>query len=144
MKNVKHVLLAEDNQDEYVQFIRTINTIDPGIEVMRVDNGYNLLSMLQTSIQPDAIFLDINMPFKNGLTTLQEVREIANCNHVPVVILSASINDSNIDLAYKLGANYFVKKDYTHTCMEDLFTKVFSSRYFGLNQQPPKSEFLVC
>ena len=137
------VLLAEDENDEYIGFLRAINKQAADVQVMRLDNGYSLLNMLQTAIQPYAIFLDVNMPYKNGLNTLVEIREMERFKNVPVIMFSKPDYITNVDLAYEFGANFFIKKCVSEEKLSAIISRIFSSSYFQEGKQPPRSEFLI-
>jgi len=59
---------------------------------------------------PDLVFLDLNMPRKDGRETLEEIKQNPELRHIPIVILTTS--DSNVDVvkSYATGANCYVKK----------------------------------
>lgn len=142
-QTIRLVLLAEDDNDEYVGFLRAVNKQQGALQVMRLNDGYSLLNMLQTAIDPYAIFLDVNLPYKNGLSTLQEVRQMERFKHVPVVMFSKSNYPANVDLAFEFGATYFIRKSFEKLPLENILSQVFSSNYFIEGKQPPKEEFVI-
>lgn len=60
--------------------------------------------------RPDVVFLDLNMPRKNGFETLKEIRADPDLTDLPVVILTTSNADRDVLESYKLHANCFVSK----------------------------------
>ncbi len=76
--------MAEDDKDHYTNFVQAINSISNTIEIMRVDNGYALLTMLETNISPDTIFPDITRPYKGDLEILEEINEKAGIKKLPL------------------------------------------------------------
>jgi DNA-binding NarL/FixJ family response regulator len=72
-------------------------------------NSYPILK----NYVPDLLFLDLEMPFKNGLECLLEIRESASLQHLPVVVFSSTTRQSNIQTAYELGAHLFLVKSPT-------------------------------
>ncbi|MDB5191448.1 MAG: hypothetical protein JWQ96_1011 [Segetibacter sp.] len=144
MKNpIRQILLAEDNLHEYNVFIKAVYSLSAAIKVIRVDDGYSLLTMLQTSINPDVIFLDVNMKYKNGLLTLSEIREHNNLTASPIILLSQSDYANNIALAYKLGATYFIRKTGNPEKLAKALQTVFSSPFFSSGAQPPWESFYI-
>jgi CheY-like chemotaxis protein len=99
--------------------------------------------MLQTSISPDAIFLDINMPYKNGLMTLDEIRRMDRFRTVPIIICSKNSYQPNVDIAYELGATFYVQKGVPAEKLEKMLRNIFSSSWFTNRIQPPKEKFQV-
>jgi DNA-binding response OmpR family regulator len=59
---------------------------------------------------PDFVLLDLNLPKINGLQVLQQIRADERLACVPVVILSASGREEDIERSYALGANTYVQK----------------------------------
>lgn len=59
--NIKKILLAEDDDDDFNVFNSAILSISSSVEILRTKNGIMFSSLLETSIKPDVIFLDINM-----------------------------------------------------------------------------------
>lgn len=111
--SIQSILLAEDNNEHYINFLQAVNSISNSIDVMRVINGYDLLTMLETNIQPNVLFLDIDMPYKGGLQILEEMNDKLNSRKIPVIIFSASSYELVARVTYELGAILFVKK-YNH------------------------------
>jgi CheY-like chemotaxis protein len=140
---IKQILLAEDRDDEYSLFVRAVNAISNNIKVMRLDHGYNLLAMLQTDITVDAIFLDINMPYKNGLLTLKEIREMPKFQHIPIVILTSSTYPLTIKQAFQLGATFYANKSWEYKELKNTLSSIFNSSYFQTQTRPPEEEFYL-
>jgi CheY-like chemotaxis protein len=141
MAKIHQVLLAEDDYDEYIQFVKAINSISEDVQVMRLDDGYNTLTMLQTSISPDAIFLDINMPYKNGLMTLDEIRRMERFRTVPIIVCSKNSYPANVEIAYELGATFYLQKGVPAARLESMLRDIFESPFFTQRKQPPKEAF---
>ena len=142
-KHIHTILLAEDNDEHYINFVQAVNNISGSIEVMRVNNGYDLLSMLETNIKPDVIFLDIDMPYKSGLQILEDIQEKIKTQKLPVIILSASAFDLMIKVAHQLGAILFAKKYHRPGDLQQLLATVFSNPYFISCTQAPFEEFVI-
>jgi DNA-binding NarL/FixJ family response regulator len=59
---------------------------------------------------PDLLFLDLEMPYKNGLECLVEIRNNEALKHLPVVVFSSTTRPANIQTAYEMGADLFFIK----------------------------------
>jgi len=59
---------------------------------------------------PDLILLDLNLPKKNGLEALKEIKEDEDLKRIPVVILTISSNEEDLIKAYNLHANSYINK----------------------------------
>lgn len=107
----KLIYLSDDDQDDRELFTEALTEAYIGYKLVTTCNGQELLEELQVNTNlPDVIFLDINMPVKNGIETLKELRRQPRTAHLPVVMYSTSSDTQLIHTAKLLGANfYFVK-----------------------------------
>jgi CheY-like chemotaxis protein len=109
---IQSVLLADDDHDDHYFFRDALQHIRPQIKLNIVNNGVDLLDLL-TNYVPDILFLDLDMPIKNGLECLTEIRGNENTRELPVVVFSSTTRPVNIDTAYDLGADLFFIKPST-------------------------------
>ena len=113
----KVILMAEDDLDDRLLAKDALAECGLGEELYFVDNGEELLDYLlqrgkfnaQTP-QPGLILLDLNMPVKDGREVLQEIKANASLRRIPVVVLTTSRADTDIEQIYLLGANSFITK----------------------------------
>lgn len=108
----KYVLLADDDEDDRLFFkdaledinIKTVvSTVNDGIELMKLLLGLDVLL-------PDIIFLDLNMPRKNGMECLVEIRNNDRLKALIVAIYSTSSAERDIEEMFAKGANVYIKK----------------------------------
>ncbi len=59
---------------------------------------------------PEVLFLDLNMPRKNGTECLTEIKLNEKLKHLPVIIYSTSLHEEIADQLYKTGAHYYIQK----------------------------------
>jgi CheY-like chemotaxis protein len=106
------IFLADDDADDRAMFEEVITEIDPAIRLICAEDGGVLLKMLQSEnvLLPHLIFLDLNMPNKNGKECLDEIRKSEQLKHIPVVIYSTSSSPKDIDDTFEKGANLYVRK----------------------------------
>ncbi len=117
MSTTYTILLAEDDDDDSFLFKEALHEIDATHKVEVAGNGEVLFSKLSSMPLPDIIFLDLNMPKKDGMTALKEIRTRQELNAVPIVIFSTSSDQQHITSAYKNGANLYI-------CKPDTFLKL--------------------
>ena len=106
---IMNIILAEDDVDDQNIFQIALQEIDPAIQTQFVSNGKDLLALLQKT-KPDIVFLDLEMPYKNGLECLIEMRNNPELEKIPVVVFSSTTKPSNIQTAYEMGAHLFFIK----------------------------------
>jgi len=111
-----HVLLVEDNAGDARLTIEALNETSVRTQVSVVQDGIEALAFLRrekghaNSPRPDLILLDLNLPRKDGRTVLVEIRNDPALKLIPVLILTSSRADSDINLSYDHGANCYLLK----------------------------------
>lgn len=108
---IENILLAEDDDDDSDFFQDAVSEIPVKAKVIRVKDGIELMKELQHEESlPDLLFLDINMPRKNGFQCLTEIRESEKHKGLPVIIFSTSSASDIISYMFNAGANGFIIK----------------------------------
>ncbi|MDC7234990.1 MAG: response regulator [Spirochaetales bacterium] len=110
MNNI--VLLIEDNDDDVLVIERGFKKGKIANPIKRVVNGKEALDFLEGNpdVGIDLILLDLNMEVMNGFDFLHMRKKSDRISRIPVVVLTSSHRDEDIDLAYSLGANAYVEK----------------------------------
>ena len=112
------ILLADDDKDDRFFFEKALKELSVRHMLVTVNDGEQLMDYLSKNLKhlPDVIFLDLNMPRKNGFECLTEMKENKKLEHIPVVMFSTSYpRDKNyeanmINMLYKIGAVDFIRK----------------------------------
>jgi CheY-like chemotaxis protein len=113
------ILLAEDDTDDHLLIKDAMEECGWRGELRCVQNGEELMDYLLqrgkysapgSAPRPGLILLDLNMPRKDGREALREIRADATLRRMPIVVLTTSKADADIDRVYELGANSFVTK----------------------------------
>jgi CheY-like chemotaxis protein len=107
----KNIILVDDDSDDRDLFTEALSFIHPLAEIETRRDGEELMEYLaKISQTPDVIFLDLNMPRKNGKECLKEIRETKQFENTPIVIYTTSLNPVDIQDTFNLGANFFMRK----------------------------------
>jgi DNA-binding response OmpR family regulator len=102
------ILIIEDNESS-ADILRLILERE-GYRVEVAVDGYAGEHLIARTPAPDAVLLDVTLPYVDGFQLMQTIRRTAAWKHVPVIMLSGHANGSFIDHALRVGANkYFVK-----------------------------------
>ncbi len=116
MKEVR-VLVAEDNDDHRYLTMRALRDVEGArIHVEGVADGEEALAYVFGQGQyagtelPHVIFLDLRMPKVNGLEVLERLKSHPELSCIPVVVLTSSDREEDVDAAYRLGGNSYVTK----------------------------------
>lgn len=110
---IHRILFIDDDEEDFLLFKETVKGIDPTINVTYVEHGEQDLSKFPW-LEPDLIFLDLNMPRCNGFDVLKRLKA-GELKDVPVVIFTTSRNQLHIDKAYQCGATLYLPKPFTYT-----------------------------
>lgn len=124
----KTILLADDDRDDRDLFAEAMTLVDPAIALIMASDGEELMDLLvKENIRPDLIFLDLNMPRKNGKECLAEIEMHAELSKIPVVIYSTSLNPVDLDETYHMGAESFFRKPNSFEELKQLLQGFFAS-----------------
>jgi CheY-like chemotaxis protein len=107
-----HVLLADDDEDDRLFFKEAIDDIKMKTRVTTLNDGVELMEFLlqPNTVLPDIIFLDLNMPRKNGMQCLEEIRNNNILKELTIAIYSTSGAEKDIEETFVKGANVYIKK----------------------------------
>jgi len=111
-----NVLIVEDNGPEQVIMKEAFKEAGVGHDLYMVKDGIEALEFLNAkgdfhgAPKPDLIILDLNMPRKNGLEVLIDIKNNPKWEHIPILIFSNSEFAKDICKCYSLGANAYLTK----------------------------------
>jgi CheY-like chemotaxis protein len=135
-----NILLADDDEDDRLLFSDAISEVKVKTKLHMVHDGEQLMNYLQSMLSnlPDFLFLDINMPKKNGIECLEEIRADKNLKHLPVAIYSTSNAEKDIEETFVKGANVYIRKPNNFNelkrIMKDVITTNWQFHTTGLNK----------
>ncbi len=112
MNSPLKIVFADDDKDDHFIFAKALEDISIRTSLICINNGEKLMQYLSEQMHqlPDVIFLDLNMPRKNGSECLTEIKNNKNFKHIPFIIYSTSFHTDILDLLYKYGAFYCIRK----------------------------------
>jgi CheY-like chemotaxis protein len=145
MRNVQ-ILLADDDEDDRFFFLEALTDAAIPAELLTVEDGIQLmdyLSGIENPPPPDIIFLDINMPLKNGKTCLREIRDNQKFNEVPIVMFTTSSHQKDIDDTFTGGANRYILKSEFFEHEVQMLQKLFSPGWAKHIAKPSKENFIL-
>lgn len=139
------IILADDDKDDCLLFSEAIDEINISVHLTMVSNGCDLMKNLTNEFTdlPDALFLDLNMPKKNGMECLAEIKSEPKLKHLPVIIFSTSYDPRIAKQLYETGAKYYVRKPSDFSTLKKLIHKVLSQIKDAPLARIPQQEFLL-
>lgn len=113
----RRILLIEDNPSDVLFIREALAETGTELHLDVVGDGEKGLEFLRNegTDLPDLVIVDINLPRLEGLEVLEEIRHDPNLRRLPVIVLSTSDLDRDIDRAYDLHANAYVVKRHDYT-----------------------------
>jgi len=109
-------MMADDDGEDVDLFKDVLSDLAMDVHLQVAANGIELMKMLEvTEVFPELIFLDLNMPLKNGMICLQEIKANPLWKNIKVIILSTSSHQDQIKAAYDKGADFFLTKSASYT-----------------------------
>ena len=139
-----NVLLADDDQDDRFFFQKALDILEFPSYLKTVRDGEQLMNYLDeySDSLPDVLFLDLNMPRKNGSECLKEIKANNKLKALPVVIYSTSLNETIADVLYSQGAHYYIQKcDLAElkTLLRKVLTEMIKTNFV----RPAREEFVI-
>ena len=134
------ILIVEDDDTHYELMMASIEASDLELATFRVATGEEAIEALRDRArnapaeQFRCVMLDLHLPGMSGHDVLREIRLDAELRHLPVVILSTSIGETDRLQAYELGANSYVKKPMDFAQFQVAVQSVY--RYWSVHNLP--------
>src|SRR2546428_1608440 len=104
------VLVVDDDEDN-VRILSTI-LLGRGYEVRRARDGRSALESVQQQ-RPDLILLDVMMPGMDGMQVLDHLKLDPKSASIPVIMVTARVQDEDVLAGYQSGAEYYVTKPFS-------------------------------
>jgi CheY-like chemotaxis protein len=144
-QNQLKVLLADDDKDDCLFFKEAIEGVIPNENFTAVHDGEQLMQWLEnkTNQLPDILFLDLNMPRKNGFECLAEIKQNKKLHMLPVVIFSTSFEQEVVSLLYVNGATYFIRKPSEFSQFKKIILHTLSLMLQKNILQPKREDFVL-
>ena len=107
-----NILLADDDIDDCEFFKDALEALPQTTSLTTVHNGDELMNYFAENSErlPHVLFLDINMPRKNGFECLAEIKSIDYLKDLPVVMYSTAGSKDNINVLFNTGADVYIRK----------------------------------
>ncbi|GAA4766905.1 MULTISPECIES: response regulator [Flavobacterium] len=144
-KEYIHIILADDDEDDRLFFTDAFSELKISTKVQTYNDGVELMNYLNEDdvVLPNVLFLDLNMPRKNGIECLQEIKSNDKFKDIAIAIYSTSSSEEHIEETFVLGANVYIKKPNDFNTLKKFLSDVITINWqyhtSGLN----KDNFLL-
>ena len=138
----KLILLIEDDPNDILLFEKAVRKCDLEVKIVVLRDGEEAIAYLSGNGKskdhptPDLILLDLKLPRKSGFELLEWIKNHSPLQTTPVIILSSSKQDQDLNTAYKLGANSFLVKPTAFTALYEMVKDL--GCYWLVHNQSPK------
>ena len=138
------ILLAEDDKDDRFLFGKALKELSFSVKLTTVTNGESLMEYLHKHKWnlPDILFLDINMPRKNGIDCLKEIKNDIRLEKMSVVIFSTGYDEKAANDLYNMGAHLYIRKP-KFAELEKFLGETITLLAAKKFARPKKEQFLV-
>ena len=140
-----NLFLADDDKDDCLFFKDALEELPISAELTTVHNGEQLMRLLTERIGelPHVLFLDLNMPRKNGFECLSEIKLDENLKKLPVIIFSTSFEQDVVNLLYKKGGQYYIRKPAEFSQLKKVIHEALILIAQGNVSQPLREDFVI-
>ncbi len=144
-EKVLQLLLADDDETDRELFEEALKAVPHDAILYKTTNGEQLMDyLLRDGMSiPDALFLDINMPRKNGIECLAEIKDDATLRHIPVFIVSTSLDPDVVKRVYEYGACGYVRKPGSFKTLIATIGHACDLVVSGACDKPPFEQFVL-
>ena len=125
-KHSIRILIADDDEEDRMLTEEALEENQLSDQLYFVEDGAEAMDYLQHKGKytdkkayplPELILLDLNMPKKDGREVLAEIKQDPNLKGIPVVVLTTSSAEEDIEKMYDLGVNSFITKPFSYDGM---------------------------
>ncbi|WP_421826187.1 response regulator [Larkinella sp.] len=124
------ILIADDDADDRLLIEQAFRECNLTSELHFVEDGEELMDFLYqrepygSALRPSLILLDLNMPRKNGIQALREIKANEQFRQIPVVVLTTSTAEEDILRTYDLGVSSYISKPFDFSTLLDITTTI--------------------
>lgn len=118
-------ILAVDDERAIVRLVQ-INLERQGYQVVTAYDGKEALEKVATE-KPDLVVLDVMMPYMDGFEVLQQLRKNPETRDLPVIMLTAKAQDTDVFRGYTSGVDLYLTKPFNPMELVSFVKRIFSS-----------------
>lgn len=127
MNKYYNIFYTDDDADDQDIFREAVKEINEEIYIFTQNNGSELMAMLRNPPpSPHLVFLDLNMPVKNGFEVLRDIRRSEQFRDMPVIIFSTSSEQESIARTRELGATLYITKPESYQDLKKVLRDVLT------------------
>jgi len=139
------ILLADDDEADRLLFVEIFSKLKIKTIVQTVKNGIELMKRLneKDARLPHLLFLDLNMPLKDGHQCLKEIRSDEKLKNISVAIYSTSNNQKDVEETFLKGANIYITKPSDYNTLKQVLEKAVTTADHYEHKSMKKENFIL-
>ncbi len=139
-----NLFLADDDIDDCMFFREALEELPVSFNLLTFNDGVELMNHLTSGPDfPDALFLDLNMPRKNGLECLREIKSSIFLRELPVLIYSTSYDHNIVHMCYENGAQNYIRKPGDFSKLRQVLNEAIKLIPHHYGGPIPRDKFLI-
>lgn len=144
-KEYTHIILADDDEDDRLFFTDAFEELKISTKVQTFRDGAELMDYLNSeqAVLPEILFLDLNMPKKNGIECLHEIKSNPKFENMAIAIYSTSSSEEHIEETFVSGANIYIKKPSEFQTLKKVLSDVVTMNWQYHTTGMNKDNFLL-
>ncbi|MBC7867077.1 MAG: response regulator [Gloeobacteraceae cyanobacterium ES-bin-316] len=140
-----NIFLADDDKADCLLFKEALEELPVSAKLTTFENGEQLMERLtkKQNKLPDVLFLDLNMPRKNGFITLGEIKRNNELDSLPVIIFSTALEQDKVKQVFRDAAHYYIRKPTEFSELKKIIYEALTLIIPGNNPLPEKGKFIL-
>ncbi len=140
-----NILLADDDKADCLLFKDALAELPISASLTVVHNGEKVIEELtkKGSKLPDVLFLDLNMPRKNGFATLGSIKRSSELQNVPVIIITTASEQEMVKIVFRDAAHYYICKPANFLQLKKAIYEALTLVMQKDNPLPAKEKFII-
>ncbi|MEM7106724.1 MAG: response regulator [Bacteroidota bacterium] len=136
MHENRHILLVEDDKVDAIAVRKAFKDTEITNTLIHASSGQEALKYLsdETPTKIGLILLDLNMPMMNGLEFLKERKQEPQLARIPLIVLTTSRNETDVQSSYELGISGYIVKPVNYNDFKTVIQKMYA--YWSICELP--------
>lgn len=140
-----NIYLADDDEADCLLFKDALEELPVSANLTTVHDGEQLLDLLsqEGKVLPDVLFLDLNMPRKNGFAALGQIKRDNKLLDLPVIVFSTANDQAKVKMVYRDAAHYYIRKPAKFSELKEVIYKALVLIADGNIKLPKQENFML-
>jgi CheY-like chemotaxis protein len=140
-----NIYLADDDEADCLLFKEALAELPVKVNLTVVNDGQQLIELLTQEVNklPDVLFLDLNMPRKNGFASLGQIKRDERLLHLPVIVFSTANEQAKVKMVFRDAAHYYIRKPAKFIELKEVLYKAIKLIAEGNLELPKQENFMI-